>query len=259
MTRQDTPLPFDPDVIRSDLAIVETRLTEAVGAMTDVEFTDRSNLPGWDRARVVAHLTTLANEFARRAEHAGRGETAGDGGGRAQRAAAVIAAAALSADAQRSALAEALVRLNASWPQSSSPAAVATDAGWVAQVTLGGDTVYDVLLNWWREVRIHTVDLSLGDGFAGWPAALYAHLWDALAVRLPKGPAYEYESTDSALHHSVKGDATTIVHISGTDAEITCWIAGRDQLPLPRAFVDGSRVALPDLGPYPSHTQSVRG
>ena len=254
MTPEDIVLPFDPDLIRSDLAAAEARLTEAVGAMTEQEFVDRSNLPGWDRARVVAHLTTLANEFARRAEHAKRGELADDGGGRAQRAAAIIATAALSPDAQRSALAEALTRLGTSWPDAT---ALDAAAGWTVRVSLVDGTVYDVLLNWWREIRIHTVDLDLGDGFAGWPAELYKHLWQALSVRLPEGPAYELDSTDSALHHSVSGDATTVVHMSGTDAEITCWIAGRDQLPLPRAFVGDTRVPLPDLGPYPSHTQSV--
>jgi maleylpyruvate isomerase len=86
-----------------------------------------------------------------------------------------------------------------------------------------------LLLAWWREVRIHSVDALAGTsqevGYETWDDALCAHLREFLAVRLPDGVAVD--------------------DLAGDPRDVTAWLAGRvPATPLPGV--------LPELGPWPS-------
>src|SRR5690606_20796946 len=120
----------------------------------------------------------IGEAMARQAEHAARGKLVEvyDGGAAGREAG--IQAGARRTVAEHVAALEALAdRLDAAWPEPGSP-------GWTARVTYRDGTVVDALVAWWREVRIHAVDLDAGLGLDTWPRALDLHLLDFLGVRL---------------------------------------------------------------------------
>ncbi len=153
-------------------------MTDAARGLDAAGLDAPSALPGWSRSHVLAHVTAIGEAMARQAERAADGELVEvyDGGAAGREDG--IRAGALRSGAQHVAALDALAdRLDAAWPAAGS-------AGWAAPVTYRDGTVTDALVAWWREVRIHAVDLDAGVGLDTWPPALGLHLLDFLGVRL---------------------------------------------------------------------------
>lgn len=209
-----------------------------------------SALPGWSRSHVLAHVTAIGEAMARQAEVAARGGLAEvyDGGAAGREAG--IQAGARRSVAEHVAALEALAgRLDAAWPAAGSP-------DWAARVTYRDGTVVDALVAWWREVRVHAVDLDAGIGLASWPPALGHHLLDFLGVRLADDVTVELAGEPDRLVVGPGGlrrpDAPGVVVVRGALVDVAAWLAGRSPGTDPVALRAGEPVALPPIGPWPS-------
>ena len=223
------------------------RLLAAVGDLTDVQAAERSLLPGWSRAEVLAHLARTADGGTGLAESAARGEVGQQyPGGAEQRLAGIAAgreehAARLLADLRRAcdALTEAWLDL--------------PDEGWdVLGLSLTGQrTQREWVWARWREVEVHHVDLGLGYSAAEWPVGFVTRgLDEALrelpdrAVRnqrMPFGATFRIEATDhdrawlvrlGADGPTVERDDSAVAPadgaVSGWGCDLLAWLYGRD-------------------------------
>ncbi len=169
-----------PDVedVRHDARSALAAVTAATRALDDDALAGSSDLPGWSRSHVLAHVTAIGEAMARQAERAARDELVEVyDGGAAGREAGIQAGARRTVAEHVAALESLAERLDAAWPAPGS-------SGWDAPVTYRDGTVADALVAWWRESRIHAVDLDAGIGLDTWPRALGLHLLDFLGVRL---------------------------------------------------------------------------
>ncbi|MEV8027022.1 maleylpyruvate isomerase family mycothiol-dependent enzyme [Cellulosimicrobium funkei] len=284
MALTDAPALTPPDVeeVRRDARAALDAVTDAARGLDAAGLGAPSALPGWSRSHVLAHVTAIGEAMARQAEFAARGELVEvyDGGAAGREDG--IRTGALRSVAQHVAALDALAdRLDAAWPAAGS-------AGWSAPVTYRDGTVADALVAWWREVRIHAVDLDAGVGLDSWAPALGLHLLDFLGVRLaddvvveldgapgdlvvgPAGvrggpgplcvgpgglrvaaepePASEAEPTPVAA--AAPGRGAVVVH--GRLTDVAAWLAGRAPGTEPTARLTGEPVSLPEIGPWPS-------
>jgi maleylpyruvate isomerase len=247
---------LNPDLILSDIEAAERRILEEAERLDEAGLRAPSTLPGWSRAHVLAHLTTLGRAFMRQLEYASRGETIEVyNGGPAGREAGIQTAAALPIDGVRAELAATFEGLRAAWP--------GDEAGWRARVSYRGGIVFDLLETWWRETRIHLLDLDLafaldsgtgrGDGFEGWNREFCLHLWSFLDARLEGPAAYLLVATDDPARLEVNpAPDAEVVHVSGTLRDLAAWLAGRAPDSLPQATIGGADLPLPELAPWPS-------
>ncbi|UTT58069.1 maleylpyruvate isomerase family mycothiol-dependent enzyme [Cellulosimicrobium cellulans] len=285
MALTDTPALTPPDVeeVRSDARAALDAVTDAARGLDAAGLDAPSVLPGWSRSHVLAHVTAIGEAMARQAERAARGELVEvyDGGAAGREDG--IRTGALRSAAQHVAALDALAdRLDAAWPAAGS-------AGWAAPVTYRDGTVTDALVAWWREVRIHAVDLDAGVGLDTWPPALGLHLLDFLGVRLaddvvvelagepadlvvgpgglragpgglragpgglragPDGLRMAAEPGPAPGAASEPGRGAVVVH--GRLTDVAAWLAGRAPTTEPTARLAGEPVSLPEIGPWPS-------
>jgi maleylpyruvate isomerase len=201
-------------------------LRAAVERLHEPDLVAPTGLPGWTRGHVLAHLANVGLAAARQAEYAARGEPIEVyDGGRAGRDAAIEADATLPMAVHRDRVVTMLERVEVSWPAAGSPI-------WDRPVTYRNGTVVDMLLAWWRELRIHLIDLDVSIGVDTWNVAFCEHLRTFLAARLPATPGLE---------------------IHGDNRNAAYWLAGRKGRPLPTATLDGHPYPLPELLPWPSN------
>lgn len=271
MALTDAPALTPPDVeeVRRDARAALDAVTDAARGLGAAGLDAPSALPGWSRSHVLAHVTAVGEAMARQAERAARGELVEvyDGGAAGREDG--IRTGALRSGAQHVAALVALAdRLDAAWPAAGS-------AGWSAPVTYRDGTVADALVAWWREVRLHAVDLDAGVGIGSWPAALGLHLLDFLGARLaddvvvelvggpgdlvvgpgglrvgPGGLRMAAEPWPVPRDASAPGQGAVVVHGSLTD--VAAWLAGRAPTTEPTARLAGEPVSLPEIGPWPS-------
>ena len=260
-----------PDVedVRHDARSALAAVTAATRALDDDALAGSSDLPGWSRSHVLAHVTAIGEAMARQAERAARDELVEVyDGGAAGREAGIQAGARRTVAEHVAALESLAERLDAAWPAPGS-------SGWDAPVTYRDGTVADALVAWWRESRIHAVDLDAGIGLDTWPRALGLHLLDFLGVRLTDDVVVEVASEPTALGVGPGGlrlaaepgvspdsetpvgsdpgfDARAGVVVRGHLTDVAAWLAGRAPDAEPLAFRSGERVTLPDIGPWPS-------
>ncbi|WP_432001008.1 maleylpyruvate isomerase N-terminal domain-containing protein [Streptomyces sioyaensis] len=167
-----------------------------VGEITDDQFGDPTELPGWTRAHIVAHVHCNAEALLRLLHWARTGEKTPMYAGPVQRAAEIEEGAALPPQELRRRVKESADRLAAavdSMPQSA----------WDAEVvTAQGRTVPAHELLWMRtrEVAVHAIDLHAGVRFADLPDEVNT----ALVI-------------DAARKHSMTGGA----------AALAAWLTGR--------------------------------
>ncbi|QUC00311.1 maleylpyruvate isomerase family mycothiol-dependent enzyme [Cellulosimicrobium cellulans] len=195
MALTDAPALTPPDVeeVRRDARAALDAVTDAARGLDAAGLDAPSALPGWSRSHVLAHVTAIGEAMARQAERAARGEFVEvyDGGAAGREDG--IRTGALRSVAQHVAALDALAdRLDAAWPAVGSP-------GWSAPVTYRDGTVADALVAWWREVRIHAVDLDAGVDLDSWPSALGLHLLDFLGVRLADDVVVELDGAPGDL------------------------------------------------------------
>ncbi|NED96217.1 maleylpyruvate isomerase family mycothiol-dependent enzyme [Phytoactinopolyspora alkaliphila] len=238
--------------VMEDCRAAGSALRRVVGGLDEPTLRASSNLPGWSRAHVLAHITNVGHGAARQVEYAARGELIDFyDGGRPGRNAAIEAGAALPMEDHRHQVHSMLDRLEGTWPPDGSPL-------WEQRVLYRDGSVADVLLTWWREVRIHLVDLDAGIGADTWNEPFCRHLFVFLAPRLPSGTAVELRFTDPdvggmsepwRVHGTASGE---VLVVEGGMRDIALWLAGRDPQRLPTAR-SGARVReLPGLYPWPS-------
>ncbi|MGB2558597.1 maleylpyruvate isomerase family mycothiol-dependent enzyme [Cellulosimicrobium cellulans] len=193
LTHAPALTPPDVEEVRRDARAALDAVTDAARGLDAAGLDAPSALPGWSRSHVLAHVTAIGEAMARQAERAARGELVEvyDGGAAGREDG--IRTGALRSVAQHVAALDALAdRLDAAWPAVGSP-------GWSAPVTYRDGTVADALVAWWREVRIHAVDLDAGVGPDSWPPALGLHLLDFLGVRLADDVVVELDGEPGDL------------------------------------------------------------
>ncbi|WP_277514931.1 maleylpyruvate isomerase family mycothiol-dependent enzyme [Cellulosimicrobium cellulans] len=267
----DPTAPTAPDVeeVRRDAHAALDAVTVATRDLDDAGLAGPSALPGWSRSHVLAHVTAIGEAMARQAELAAHGELVEVyDGGAVGREAGIQAGARRSVAEHVGALDSLGERLDAAWPGQGS-------SGWDAPVTYRDGTVVDALIAWWREVRIHAVDLDAGLGLDTWPRALGLHLLDFLGVRLADDVVVELPAEPTGLRVGPTGlrlaaepgvsphsespvgsdpgfDARAGVVVRGRLTDVAAWLAGRTPDAEPDAFRAGEPVPLPEIGPWPS-------
>ncbi|MFH5880667.1 maleylpyruvate isomerase family mycothiol-dependent enzyme [Arthrobacter sp. NA-172] len=133
-------------------------VTEVVAKLDDAAVKAPSELPGWSRGHVLAHIAGIANAMARQLEYAARGETVDiyDGGYEGRTKAIELAAGrgiAEHRDATEAALGRALRAFDG-----------LVESGWNTRISFRNGTVLDGGLALWRELVIHATDLGTGRG-----------------------------------------------------------------------------------------------
>ncbi len=235
-----------PETLLEELRCAADVVTGIAANFDDHDVVAASELPGWTRGHVLAHVCGIANAMARQVEYAARGETVElyDGGyeGRNQ---AIELSAGHSADQHRASLAAALGRALDAF-------AALDEAGWQAPVTFRNGVVYDGGLALWRELTIHATDLGTGRGPETWSRPFCEQLFDFLAARVPEGERFVLQplGLPSVALGAAGGRSTAI---NGMLTDIAAWLAGRTPtLGSLRATAAADGVELPALLPWPA-------
>lgn len=153
----------------------------AIAGLTDDLARQPSLLPDWTVGHVLTHLARNADAMSRRIRGATVGETVDQYvGGRAGRAAEIEAGASLTARAIVADVATTSAELDSLFE-------TMPDDVWDRMVsTVGGGehAVSQLPFRRWREVRVHLVDLGLGDTPADWSDDLVDRLLPRLTASL---------------------------------------------------------------------------
>jgi maleylpyruvate isomerase len=221
----DVPRP-DPDTIaRADRALVRT-----VDALSDSQYAEPSQLPGWTRAHVVAHLALNAEGLAGvlHGAHVGRPEPM-YASPEARDADIEELAAGAPADLRE--------RFLAGTARFGEALAAMHEPDWEGRferVPGGPDfALRNVVLMRLREVEIHHADLGTGYTAADWPADFRAILLESMTKR-PYPAPFDVRPTDldrtwhygpSSEDSDGDGDGGPVV--TGTSAALGWWLTGR--------------------------------
>lgn len=214
--------------------------------LSDQEVAAASELPGWTRGHVLAHVCGIANAMARQVEYAGRGESIElYDGGYEGRNRAIELAAGHNAGEHRAALDAALGRALDAFGS-------LDEAGWQARITFRDGVVYDGGLALWRELTIHATDLGTGRGPETWSRPFCENLFTFLAARVPEGERFVLQPLGlPSVALGATGGRTTVVN--GMLTDIAAWLAGRTPtLGSLRATAAADGVDLPALLPWPA-------
>lgn len=210
------------------------RLLDLVSELETDDFRELTQLPGWTRGHVIAHLAHNAQALGRVSSAAARGELV-DLYPDDDRDAAIERDAQQDAIGLVQLMATAHAGLEIAWDS-------LADDDWDKPVRFRDGTITDLVLCRWREIEIHTVDLGVEYTEQDWTPQFCEHAIDFLAPRL-SGASVAVDPDDLDRSWSF-GDAATTVR--GSCRSIACWMAGRE--PSRPPTVAGS---LPELGPWP--------
>lgn len=216
-----------------------------LGGLSEDSIAAASELPGWTRGHVLAHIAGIADALARQAELARRGEQADlYDGGMPARDAGIEAGAGAAAAVHRARTGAAVDRAIAAF-ESLGP------SEWDAPVRFRQGVVRDAALALWRELVIHRSDLGTGCTQQEWNEDFCLHLVDFLAPRVPEGLAFELRPTAGGPVRL--GGGSDAVVLQGRIEDLAAWLAGRSVAHgAVRAEHHGEAVPLPALGPWPS-------
>ncbi len=169
-----------PEALPAELHKAAGTVTRLLAKLDDSSVAEPSELPGWTRGHVLAHLTGISNAMARQLEYARRGETVElyDGGMDGRTKAIELAAGhslARHTESVTAALGSAIAAFDALGPDD-----------WQARIAYRDGTVFDGGLALWRELTIHASDLGLGFGPETWSRAFCEHLIGFLSARVPE-------------------------------------------------------------------------
>jgi maleylpyruvate isomerase len=237
-----------PDIalVLEDCRSAGMTLCEAIAGVGDDFVRAPSRLPGWSRGHVLAHMVNAGDGVARQVEYAARGELIEFyDGGRDGRNAAIEADAKLPASAHQERVGRVIGRLSRTWPEIGSPL-------WDQRVAYRDGTVVDVALTWWRELRIHLVDLDAGVGADTWSEEFCWHLFDFLAPRLPADMNVDLRPDGLEPWQAPDASSQSSIVVRGGVRDIAMWLAGRTPDQLPVAHAGGKQRILPALNPWPS-------
>ncbi len=241
-----------PEILLTQLHRAADAVTAITATLTDPDIKAPSELPGWSRGHVLAHITGISNAMARQLEYAARGESIElyDGGyeGRTQ---AVEMAAGHSAAEHRADVSAALERALRAFDSLSGP------AGWQQPISYRGGVAFDGGLALWRELVIHASDLGTGRGPETWNRPFCEHLFDFLSARVPEGQRFVLQPL--GLPPVALGDGSRSTAVGGMLTDLAAWLAGRTPtLGSLRATAAADGVDLPDLLPWPAAVAPVR-
>lgn len=242
--RTDAAAPSDEEILDA-LRAAARGLHDELGGLSDDSVAAPSELPGWTRGHVLAHITGIANALARQAELARRGEQADlYDGGMPARDAAIEAGASAAAAVHR-------VRTGAAVDRAVGAFAALGPSEWDTPVRFRRGVARDAALALWRELVIHRSDLGTGCTQQEWSDSFCLHLLGFLAPRVPEGLAFELRPTVGAPIRL--GSGSDVVVVEGRLQDLAAWLAGRTTAHGGvRAECDGEAVPLPGLGPWPS-------
>ncbi|MGY3317704.1 maleylpyruvate isomerase family mycothiol-dependent enzyme [Arthrobacter sp. TE12232] len=234
-----------PEKLREELHGAADTVTGIAASLSEQDIKAPSELPGWTRGHVLAHICGIANAMARQLEHAARGEKIElyDGGfeGRTR---AIEMAAGHSLAEHRADLASSLERALRAFDSLDA-------AGWRAPIAYRGGVVLDGGLALWRELVIHATDLGTGRGPETWSRPFCEHLFDFLSARVPDGQRFVLQPLGLPDRAIGSGGNSTV--ISGMLTDIAAWLAGRTpSLGSLRATAAADGVDLPELLPWPA-------
>ncbi|QSZ48469.1 maleylpyruvate isomerase family mycothiol-dependent enzyme [Arthrobacter sp. D5-1] len=240
-----------PETLPEELHKAAGTVTRILAKLDDSSVAEPSELPGWTRGHVLAHLAGISNAMARQLEYARRGETGElyDGGmdGR-NKAIALAAGHSLTehTEAVTTAMDAAIAAFDALGPED-----------WQARIAYRDGTVLDGGLALWRELTIHASDLGVGFGPETWNRPFCEHLIGFLAARVPD--TYKFVLQPTGLPQRTIGSGGTSIAITGMLTDIAAWLAGREpSLGSLRATAAADGVDLPDLLPWPAPQPAAR-
>lgn len=240
-----------PQALLAELHKAAAIASSVVAKLDDTAVAAPSELPGWSRGHVLAHLAGIANAMARQIEFAARGETVElyDGGyeGRTRE---IELAAGHDAAEHRAAVDAAFARVLAAFD------ALGED-GWSAPISYRNGTVSDGGLALWRELTIHTGDIGVGFGPEAWSRTFCEHLFRFLEARVPEGIKLVLQPL--ALPQLTLGSGGRSIAVNGMITDIAAWLAGRTPtLGSLRASEAADGVELPELLPWPSGAPATK-
>lgn len=234
-----------PEHLLDELRRAADVVTATIAKLAEQDVPAPSELPGWSRGHVLAHLAGIGNAMARQLEFAARGESIElyDGGFEGRTRAIEMAA--------RHGLAEHRTDVEAALERALRAFGSLDDAGWRQPISYRGGVVFDGGLALWRELVIHASDLGTGRGPESWSRPFCEHLFDFLAARVPNGDRYVLQPL--GLPPLVVGHGTKSTVINGMLTDIAAWLAGRTPtLGSLRATAAADGVDLPVLLPWPA-------
>lgn len=238
--------PITPDDLLAELRRAAGAVASLTAAFSDEDVKVPSELPGWIRGHVLAHLTGIANAMARQLEFAARGDSIElyDGGFEGRTRAIEMAAG--------HTMAEHRADLDAALGRALQDFETLDAAGWQAPISYRGGVAFDGGLALWRELTIHATDLGTGRGPETWSRPFCEHLFDFLAARVPEGERFVLQPLGlPAVAIGASGGQSTA--INGMLTDIAAWLAGRTPtLGSLRATAAADGVDLPALLPWPA-------
>ncbi|WP_284976650.1 maleylpyruvate isomerase family mycothiol-dependent enzyme [Arthrobacter sp. efr-133-TYG-104] len=243
--------PITPETLPAELHKAADVVTRLLATMDDSSVAEPSELPGWTRGHVLAHIGGICRAMARQVDYALRGETVElyDGGMEARNK-AIDLAAGHSLAQHTEAVSAALGAATAAFDH-------VKGGGWNARIAYRDGTVLDGGLALWRELTIHASDLGLGYGPETWSRPFCEHLIDFLAARVPE--KYKFILQPTGLPQLAIGTGGTSVAITGMLTDIAAWLAGREpSLGSLRATAAADGIELPGLLPWPAALPATR-
>lgn len=213
--------------------------------ISDADVLVPTELPGWSRGHVLAHIAHVSNAVARQVEYALRGELIefydGGPGGRTQ---AIEMNAGHTADEHREYISTAFTR-------ALRVLGALHEDQWTLPVSYRSGDVRGVALAYWRELVIHLADLQLGRGPETWSKEFCFYMIEFLTARVPEN--LQLKLLLLALPPMSLGTGERTVSVSGMLTDIAAWLSGRTPtLGSLRAEAAADSVELPTLLPWPS-------
>ncbi|UKA51395.1 maleylpyruvate isomerase family mycothiol-dependent enzyme [Arthrobacter sp. FW305-123] len=240
-----------PEALPAELHKAASTVFRLLSKMDESSVAEPSELPGWTRGHVLAHIAGISTAMARQLDYARRGETIElyDGGMDGRNKAIELAAGhslARHTEAVTSAVDAAVAAFDALGPNE-----------WQARIAYRDGTVLDGGLALWRELTIHASDLRLGFGPETWSRPFCEHLIGFLEARVPDSSKFVLQPT--GLPQRSIGSGGTSIAITGMLTDIAAWLAGREpSLGSLRATAAADGVDLPELLPWPAALPAPR-
>lgn len=218
-----------PAAPASDLALARrgtAYFARVLNSLPDAAFAAPSRLPGWTRARVIAHVGYGARALGRVVESVRTGIDLPMYESEAARAAELDLGASLPPRALRNLFHHAAVHLDVEWRDLS-------DAGWDGAGHGRGGAPLALRVTPWlraREVWLHAVDLDGGGSVRDFPPELLDRLLTELATQVGLDAA-PVPTDRPAAPLSAPG-----VQVRGRCSDLVLWLAGRGAERLPGAL-----------------------
>ncbi|MDJ0317672.1 maleylpyruvate isomerase family mycothiol-dependent enzyme [Arthrobacter antibioticus] len=216
-----------------------------LGGLSDADVLAPTELEGWTRGHVLAHIAHVSNAVARQVEYAVRGELIefydGGQGGRTQ---AIEMNAGHTAQEHKEYISAGFTRVLTALDG-------LDDEQWNLPISYRNGVVRDGALAYWREMVIHLADLQLGRGPETWSKEFALYVIEFLTSRVPAD--IQLKLLPLGLPPMTVGAGENTVSIQGMITDIAAWLAGRTpSMGSLRAEAAADSVQLPTLLPWPS-------